>query len=336
MPQEKKKTAVRRKVLLVDTSKCIGCRACQMACKEWHETDSENMIETETALVDGYEDPKDLSYKTWIRVQSIETVKDGRPGWLFKPALCLHCTNAACLNVCPQTRCIYKDPKSGNSVVLNDARCIGCLYCVYACPFSIPRYNRKTKTVFKCTRCYDKVGAGEEWLPACVQACPSGALMFGDAEEVSAIANRRVESLKTSGKSEVCTYGERATYLGGLGVVYILESTDAALYDLPPSPYIPASISMWQGFWKPLTYIVPAAILLLWVLHYTVIGPLGVKVVEEPEEEEEIEMTPEEYERMILAKRRAGKAMQAVDKRFIRHRHKLPRKGFPPGKRPVS
>lgn len=151
MPEQTKRPVVHRKILLVDTSKCIGCRACQMACKEWHETKSENMIETDAALTDGYESPKDLSYKTWIRVQDIETVKDGQVKWLFKPTLCLHCSNAACLEVCPQTNCIYKDPKSGNSIVLNDSRCIGCLYCVYVCPFSIPRYNPKTRTAYKCS-----------------------------------------------------------------------------------------------------------------------------------------------------------------------------------------
>ena len=330
MPPQTKKS-VRRKILLVDTSKCIGCRACQMACKEWHETKSENMIEPDSALAVGYESPKDLSYKTWIRVQSIETTRDGQVRWLFKPTLCLHCADAACLEVCPQTNCIYKDTKSGNSIVLNDARCIGCLYCVYVCPFSIPRYNPETRTVYKCTRCYDKVSASDSHLPACVQACPSGALSFGDYEEIGALARKRAESGKN-----VSIYGDGAAYLGGLGVIYLLESTDTSLYGLPSLPRFPTSVSVWQGLWKPLTYITPAVVLLFWILHYALIGPLGVKVVEEPEEEE-IELTPEEYERMIHAKREAGKMMQVVDKKkFIRHRHKLPRKRFPPNRGPVS
>lgn len=160
--------------------------------------------------------------------------------------------------------------------------------------------------------------------------------MFGDSEEIGALVGKRIASLQASGKKEVSVYGDRTTYLGGLGVIYLLEDPDPALYGLPPSPYIPASVSVWQGLWKPLTYITPAVVLLFWILHYAVIGPLGVKVVEEPEEEE-IELTPEEYERMIRAKRDAGKMMQVVDKKkFLQRRHKLPRKGFPPKRGPAG
>ncbi|MFH1423260.1 MAG: 4Fe-4S dicluster domain-containing protein [Planctomycetota bacterium] len=322
MPEKKTAVSVRKKVLLVDTSKCIGCRACQMACKEWHETKEENLIETDTVLTNGYENPSDLSYKTWIRVQNIEVMREGKTLWLFRPILCMHCSDAACISVCPQTNCIYKDGKSGNSVVLNDSRCIGCLYCVYACPFSVPRYNPKTKTTYKCSRCYEKIDKSSSQLPNCVQACPTGALVFGESEEIEAIAKKRVSVLQESGKNNICLYGNSRAYLGGLGVVYILETTNVQLYGLPEFPRISTTVSTWQDFWKPLLYIAPAVVLFLWILHYMFIGPLGVKIVEEKEEDEEIEITEEEYQRMIATKRRAGKMMQDLDPKELYRRRK--------------
>lgn len=331
------KPKIKRKVLLVDTTKCTGCRACQLACKEWHN----RPVET-PEFKGSYESPHDLSYTTWIRVLMRETTVGGKPQWLFRPEFCKHCWNAACEEVCPVPGCITKDPGSGGSIVLDERLCIGCLYCVFSCPFGVPRYEPARRTVSKCSRCFDRspthmksagTNSYKSNVPYCVAACPTGALQFGPIAEIKTIADTRVNMLRTDMKKEHANiYGPN--FLGELGVYYILNSPRDEDYDLPSSPRMPASVRTWQGLWKPLTYIMAGATVLFWLLHYAVVGPVGVKVVEAPEEEER-ELTEEEYERMIRAKRRAGKQMMNVPKGYRpRKRKKGPkRKGAPPAKR---
>ncbi len=324
-----------RQALLVDTSKCTGCRACQLACKEWHNRP------TETPEFEGtYESPQDLSYNTWIRVIMREVSVGGENRWLFRPELCKHCYHAACLDVCPVPGCITQDRPSGFSIVLDERLCIGCLYCVYSCPFTVPRYEPNRRIVSKCTRCFDRspvhmrgagVGSYKSHVPYCVAACPTGALQFGPYNEMRTVADTRMNMLQTTqGKKGVNAYGY--DYLGGLGVFYILETPRDEDYGLPRYPRMPATVRTWQGLWKHLTYIMAGATLLFWLLHYAIIGPAGVKVVEEPEDEER-ELTEEEYDRMIRAKRRAGKALRDVPKGYHpRKRKKSGGKGKPPAR----
>ena len=324
-----------RQALLVDTTKCTGCRACQLACKEWHNRPAEK-----TKFEGTYESPLDLSYNTWIRVVMREAKVAGETRWFFRPEMCKHCMLAACEDVCPVPGCITKDPASGHSVVLDERLCIGCLYCVYACPFSVPHYEPARRIVSKCSRCFDRspahmhgTGAGsyKSNVPYCVAACPTGALQFGAYADMEKIAHTRINMLRTKhGKPDTNAYGTE--YLGGLGVFYILESTRDEDYGLPPYPRMPMSVRTWQGLWKPLTFIMAGATLLFWMLHYAIIGPAGVKMIETPEEEER-ELTEEEYERMIYAKRRAGKALMNVPKGYRPRKRKKGKKGGPPRKR---
>lgn len=321
--------------ILVDTTKCTGCRACQLACKEWHNREPE-----ETKFEGTYENPLDLSSRTWIRVQMRETRIDNKPRWLFRPEFCMHCEEAACEDVCPVPGCITKDPDSGGAVVLDERLCVGCLYCVFSCPFGIPRYEPERRVASKCTRCYDRSSAYvqdtgpasyKSNVPYCVAACPTGALQFGLRKEMAAIAGVRIQMLRRKHlKKRTAPYLHE--YLGGLGTIYVLETPDVQVYGLPHFPRMPAAVRTWQGLWKPLTYITAGVAILFWLLHYALVGPVGVKVVEAPEEEER-ELTEEEWERMVRAKRRAGKAMRDLPKGYRPRKRKKSKKGLPPGRR---
>jgi formate dehydrogenase iron-sulfur subunit len=336
-PEGPVKIRTKRKLLLVDTTKCTGCRACQLACKEWHNR------EVETPEFAGtYESPLDLSYNTWIRVLMREVTVEGQPQWLFRPEFCRHCGDAACLNVCPVPECITRDNASGGSIVLDERLCIGCLYCVFSCPFSIPRYRPEGRIVSKCNRCFDRSPAHmkdavprsyKSNVPYCVASCPTGALQFGTVDEMRLAADTRVKMLRTElGMQNANTYG--LNFLRGTNVFYILNSPSDEDYDLPTFPRMPATVRTWQGLWKPLTFIMAGATILFWLLHYAIIGPVGVKVVEAKEDEEK-ELTEEEYDRMIRAKRRAGKMKRDVPKGYRpRKRKKGPKKkGAPPARR---
>ena len=152
-------------------------------------------------------------------------------------------------------------------------------------------------------------------------------------EDMKKIMGSRVNMLKRKqGKENANPYGH--DYLQGLGVFFILETDRDEDYDLPGYPRMPATVRAWQGLWKPLTFIVAGASLLFWLLHYAIIGPVGVKVVEEPEEEER-ELTEEEYDRLVRAKRRAGKAKRDVPKGYRPRKKKKAAggKGKPPARR---
>jgi formate dehydrogenase beta subunit len=326
-----------RMAMLVDTTKCIGCRACQLACKEWH-----NLPVEKPRFEGTYESPQDLSHNTWIRVIMREVEVSGETHWIFRPEMCKHCYQATCEKVCPVPGCITKDPASGFAVVLDDRLCVGCLYCVFACPFGVPRYEPDTRRVSKCNRCYDRsarfmtyerAGIYKTHVPYCVAACPTGALQFGPYENMKKVMGSRINMLKRKqGKDDVNPYGHE--YMQGLGVFYILESTKDEDYDLPTYPRVPASIRSWQGLWKHLTYIMGGVAILFWFLHYAIIGPVGVKVVEAPEDEDR-ELTEEEYDRMIRTKRKAGKVKRDLPKDYhMRKRKRRPGgKGKPPAKR---
>jgi ferredoxin len=180
---------------------------------------------------------------------------------------------------------------------------------------------------------YEKAGIYKTHVPYCVAACPTGALQFGPYDDMKDLMGSRVNMLKRKqGKKDVNPYGH--DYLGGLGVFYILETDRDEDYSLPGYPRMPATIRTWQGLWKPLTFIMAGATLLFWMLHYAIIGPVGVKVVEAPEDEER-ELTEEEYDRMVRAKRRVGKAKRDLPKGYRpRKRKKGPGgKGRPPARR---
>lgn len=217
------------KAMLYDASKCTGCRACQNACKRW------NKLPAESSGYSGiYENPPDLSAKTWTLIKAREIQGNNGKEVLFCKYQCMHCTEASCEAVCPTGAISHH----GSAVVIDQKICIGCGYCVQACPFGVPHkeHGFSTGATKKCTFCADRQAQGLE--PVCVEVCPTNALQFGDRASLVSIGQARVDTLKTSGYPDVSLYGENE--LGGLRVLYVLPYT-ASVYNLPATPHLATS-----------------------------------------------------------------------------------------------
>lgn len=229
--------------MLIDTTKCTACRGCQVACKQWWDLEG-----TKTSNRGTYENPPDRSPNTWTRIKFTEVEADGRLKWLFLKEGCLHCTNAPCVTVCP-TGALKSNPLG--LITLERDLCNGCGYCLAFCPFDIPRLESDTLTGYgkatKCNFCQDRVATGQ--TPACVKACPPGALQWGDRDEMLKIAKVRVAALRSDGYPNANLYGE--TELGGLGRLYVL-SEKPSLYGLPENPQYPVLADFWQDLIQPL------------------------------------------------------------------------------------
>jgi formate dehydrogenase iron-sulfur subunit len=243
-----------RKGFLVDTSRCIGCRSCQVACKQWNKLEADKTSNKGT-----FENPRDLTPALFNRIRFIEKESSGEITWLFFNERCMHCGDAGCMKVCPSPGALFRT-KDG-IVAYNKDKCISCKYCVSACPFNIPRYDEDDK-VSKCHLCLDRIGGG--MTPACAKACPTETLKFGNRKELIAKATAAKKTL----------YGVDS--LNGLGVVYALEGPPER-YGLPANPSIPMSIFLWKDVIKPL------GILGFWgsigavLLHYVIIGPKKIE-----------------------------------------------------------
>ena len=241
--------------ILYDASKCIGCRACERACKEYNNLPAEP------------EPPSELSAITWNLIKRRKGVDE--TDWPFFNYQCMHCTDAACVTVCP-TGALFKDEKG--FVALDEDKCNGCGYCTQFCPFGVPHLkdiNLVTgeAKVAKCIFCQDKVRAGIGG-PSCVEACPTGALMWGKRGTLLNEAKIRVTELKAEGHSGVTLYGESEA--GGLHRLSILLDEPSA-YGLPVDPQGPITISsIWQKIIQPLGEITVGATALGLVINWLV------------------------------------------------------------------
>ena len=175
---------------LIDTTTCIGCKACEVACVEWND-----MPFKPTTFDNTYQTMPKTNWNFWNLIKFNEHQNpDGTIQWLMRKDQCMHCADPGCLAACPADGAIVK--YSNGIVDFNQENCIGCEFCVSGCPFDIPRFNPMTKKVYKCTLCSDRVGEGLE--PACIKACPTGCLKFGSKDDMSFIANERANQLKNN------------------------------------------------------------------------------------------------------------------------------------------
>jgi formate dehydrogenase iron-sulfur subunit len=269
---------------LIDTTKCIGCKACQVACMEWN--DLRDDIGTCTGH---YDNPHDLSEASWtlMRFAEYENPK-GDLEWLIRKDGCMHCEDPGCLKACPSPGAIVQ---YANGIVdFQEENCIGCGYCVTGCPFDVPRISKKDKKAYKCTLCSDRVAVGLE--PACVKACPTGAIVFGTKEDMQQHAAERVEDLKTRGFDQAGLYDPAG--VSGTHVMYVLHHADQPqLYsDLPDNPHISPTVRLWKGVTKPLALFAIFATAAAGFLHYIGIGPNETDEDDEEAARRELEKAP--------------------------------------------
>jgi len=199
------------KAVLVDLTRCIGCRGCQVACKEWNERNVRK-----TTFNGDFTNPVKLSSDCYTNIRFIETNKNGNPAWNFVKNQCLHCKDPACVSAC----LVGAMTKSKNgSVVYDFDKCIGCRYCMVACPFDIPKYEWESVQpwVQKCSFCSERIDANI--LPACIKTCPTEAMYFDDYDKVVAKAKRRIAN--RSGKYVNHIYG--LDEAGGTNWMYISD-----------------------------------------------------------------------------------------------------------------
>ncbi len=243
---------------LIDTTKCTACRGCQVACKQWNELPG-----LKTKNRGSYQNPEGLQWNTWtlIRFQEYEG-KNGDFKWLFRKDGCMHCTDAACVKVCPSGALYYTDY---GTVALDSKKCIGCKECTISCPFSVPKYNHATDKVYKCDLCVGRIHLGQQ--PACVKSCPTGALSVGAKDRMIKTAYARVKELG----GDVNVYGDK--FVGGTHVMYVLAEKPSVYEELPENPTVPASIILWKDILKPLSLIAAGGVLAGSFLHYIIHGP---------------------------------------------------------------
>jgi formate dehydrogenase iron-sulfur subunit len=223
-----------------DSTLCIGCKACEVACKEWNDVPEDGFVFSGHS----YDNTVALGHSTWRHVKFVEREPEiGRGGnapdhisWEFSSDVCKHCHNAGCLESCP-TGSIIRTEFGG--VYVQPDICNGCGYCVVSCPFGVIDRRPIDGRAFKCTFCYDRQRAGEQ--PACAKACPTGSILFGDLEELQQVADRRIAKLHGEGMTDANLYNPTDTSVGGTHAFFLVRG-DAAAYNLPAKPEIPTRL----------------------------------------------------------------------------------------------
>ncbi len=234
---------------LTDTTLCIGCKACEVACKQWNGLPADGF----SLSGNSYDNTGDLGAETWRHVAFVEcdaenTAPDlfgalmmpagGDIAWLMMSDVCKHCVRAGCLDACPTGAIIRTE---FGTVVIQQDVCNGCGYCVPACPFGVPRLSERTGTSRKCTLCYDRLASGME--PACAQACPTDSIVFGPLDTLHDRATARIETLQTQGIAGAHLYGDEheggTNGIEGLNALFVLTAPPE-VYHLPAAPELPS------------------------------------------------------------------------------------------------
>jgi formate dehydrogenase iron-sulfur subunit len=225
-----------------DTTLCIGCKACEVACKEWNDLPVDGYAFGATS----YDNTGELSGTTWRHVAFIEQrTPTGNTRWLMESDVCKHCTHAACLDVCPTGAIVRSE---FGTVVIQDDVCNGCAYCVSACPYGV--VARKDVEgdggVGKCTMCYDRLKIGEE--PACSKTCPTDSIQFGNLDELRERASARLAEISDRYQDAQLYGHDPNDGVGGTGAMFLLLDRPE-VYGLPPNPVVPTKHvgEMWKS-----------------------------------------------------------------------------------------
>ena len=222
---------------LTDSTLCIGCKACEVACKEWNGVEEDGLDWSGFS----YDNTGAVGASTWRHVKFVEN--EPQPGfggnagevnsWTFSSDVCKHCVNAGCLEACPTGSIVRTE---FGAVYVQPDICNGCSYCVVSCPFGVIQRNEKDGRAFKCTFCSDRQRVGLP--PACAKACPTESIKFGEIEHLRTAAQERVEELHRRGMQDARIYDPQETSVGGIHAFFIMRG-DPRTYNLPPKPEIP-------------------------------------------------------------------------------------------------
>jgi formate dehydrogenase iron-sulfur subunit len=256
-----------------DTTVCIGCKACEVACKEWNQLPAANGG-ANTLSGDSYDNTRRLDGLHWRHVKFIEQFSpertDGR--WLLMSDVCKHCVRAGCMEVCPTGAIIRTE---FDTVVIQSDVCNGCRDCIAACPFGVIGMNPVSGVAQKCTLCYDRLRGGLE--PACSKACPTDSIQFGTIADLKQKAAARVGQLHQGGERRAYLYGADDTMLGGLNSFFLLVDRPE-VYRLPPDPKMPSRNLRPSSLWTVLGGLVVG---LLGLVSLRTRGATGAEVRDE-------------------------------------------------------
>ncbi len=259
---------------LIDVSKCIGCKACQVACLEWND-----LREEVGSNVGVYDNPADLTPASFTVMKFTEWVNPESQNleWLIRKDGCMHCADPGCLKACPAPGAIVQ--YSNGIVDFVHENCIGCGYCIKGCPFNIPRISKADNKAYKCTLCSDRVAVGQG--PACAKACPTQAIVFGTKDDMKKHAEWRIKDLKSRGYKNAGLYDPPG--VGGTHVMYVLHHNDKPeIYaNLPNNPRISPIVEIWKGMTKYAGLAAMGAFAAVGFLHYLVKGPNEVSSEDE-------------------------------------------------------
>jgi formate dehydrogenase iron-sulfur subunit len=230
-----------------DSTICIGCKACEVACKQWNQLPDDGFLFSGMS----YDNTVHLGASTWRHVAFVERPvalnpeHDGAFSWLFSSDVCKHCARAGCLESCPTGAIIRTE---FDSVYVQPDICNGCGYCIVNCPFGVIDRREEDGRAWKCTLCYDRLR--EDMVPACAKACPTESIHFGDLSDLREQAQKRVEQLHEQGVTDAYLYGadkESQPGTGGLNAFFLLVDKPE-VYNLPPNPVVPTTLA--KDAWK--------------------------------------------------------------------------------------
>jgi formate dehydrogenase beta subunit len=248
----------------IDTTTCIGCKACEVACQEWNDLPT-----VATKQTGSYQTLPSLDTSLWNLIKFNEQeLPGGGLAWLMRKDQCMHCSDPGCLAACPAPGAIVQ---YANGIIdVNQDACIGCGLCATGCPFDVPRFHEKTGKMSKCSLCVDRVSVGLE--PACVKACPTGCLQFGTKDSLVALGHARVAQLKDAGFAQAALYDPPG--VEGTGVVTVLAHGDhPEWYELPADPKVPAAVKISKSVVKPLGLLAIFGAIAAAFAHYLRFGP---------------------------------------------------------------